>query len=1336
MKYQYENIRNPRRRGMILLIVMAMLSLFASVALGFVFYADAEAVASNMNLQAQQRDQPDVDTEALATYFLSQLLYPTDNIYSALRGHDLARSMYGYNPGVLNFIPYNGVGRSALSYPVAFGSGPRDNYQLPNYTRYEGAQGADFDPYLNFLRNPEFYGKTGDANFRYVGGANPPWTSFDTNSLFLANVGADGTVYLPSFYRSWMPGSGTSAASKYMLMSPDAAWHPAMTLPDMDGGGHVKNLEFGLGVPNNDSIWMDLGYPILTSPSGKRFKPLFAPLIVDLSNRLHLWAHGNRLGTNGAHVSNRGYGATEVNLSKVLTNNPELQALFNLKYGGLGGAAGALPAGSPITFPNSANLSWFAKIDADAFNPGTGRSSDPFVTAWAIRVGMNLAIDVGTPNAETVTVTSVTPATNSFTAVFANPHANGATVRGIMPGGFAFATNSTAAIGSGAGSMSVNAVAYNSYFPFPSYPAGWDNAFTGAGPTNEITQKPLGLNLLNPIAPNLAPLPASHMEALLRWGGTNSPALQSEIFRRMPTTFANIRARNMVTTTNWCLDRIHATPMINWDPTTAGHYQLTPSGYPTWTAAGGPQAPVYGTVSTYPANSEYTGDWRSKLGDSLRLNLNRQLPDYPAPNVVGVIVPGNYPAYNAAIGARKQFARDIYNALVRVTGAQDPNTLPPASVVPASGDYQAARWLAQLAVNIVDYVDNDDFVTPFNWYGGEWVFGTELPRAVLNEVYAQNDNVTTDPGVMTGTAATMNKLNVWVELHNPFMTTPGSDNYPNYLGAARFRLGANAAYQVVVCPTSPGLTAALRNPGNNYGDPEFNNGGVARTLSTSANWPVGGKGKGKTAYNRVFPNNGAASDPTQTNVGFFVLGPAMSTYVPGRNPSLPTTHTTPEMSITTDPVALVPSVTLLLRRLAVPQLPPNPDPTSAQYNPYITVDYFENVPVNDNRTFNATGAQVPAGMGTFQSYGRSQPYAAERTTQVAAQVGVIPGSNPQTSFFRQNSNAPGPFTWLTHLDRPLVNQLELLHVSGFKPHELTQQFITPAGPFGHYAPWNVPAAGIYRALEVLGVPDNMLGTTRGGRVPGRVNINTMTEPEIFHAICDAQDAIAPYASFTTSDVQTAFAAIIAARSAGGPEGTPFKSFAAGSMALGTFLPGNAHPYARLALAQKAYNNVTTTSNTFAVWWTVGFFEVVDETVRPARLGPEIGRDENKHIRHRFFAIVDRSGMQLFNTNSTNNININAALPLPQTNTMNFTPLTGNAGAVPLAVQPGMLLEIDSGPNAEVVVVRTVAGNSFTADFMFPHPLGASIVCRGNPGPQLNYNPRRDSNVVLHLGVIQ
>src|SRR5260370_15917104 len=159
MRYQSVCARaSSRRQGMVLLVVMAMLALFASFEISFVFYADSEAEASRLARQAQDKDQADIDPELLAAYFLNQLLYPTDNIYSALRGHDMATSIFGSSPVALNHHPYAGVGRDKLSYFVpAFGKNTDgsnvDNFNLINYTKYEGAANLG-DPYLGALRMP------------------------------------------------------------------------------------------------------------------------------------------------------------------------------------------------------------------------------------------------------------------------------------------------------------------------------------------------------------------------------------------------------------------------------------------------------------------------------------------------------------------------------------------------------------------------------------------------------------------------------------------------------------------------------------------------------------------------------------------------------------------------------------------------------------------------------------------------------------------------------------------------------------------------------------------------------------------------------------------------------------------------------------------------------------------------------------------------------------------------------------------------------------------------------------------------------------------------------
>jgi hypothetical protein len=1681
MRFQSSH-ETGRRPGMVLLIVMALLALFATVALSFVFYADSAAVASQMNRASMQQQQSDLDTELLAAYFLNQLLYDTDNIYSAMRGHSLARSIYGYNPKRLNFTPYNGVGRESFAPSTTndpdFTTVPMFN-MINNQTFYNPAALAT-DKTVNFVRTPEYYGKVsflptatppsptssavGPASYRYVGGANAPWTGYDTNSLFLAEVTADGTVLMPSFSRPWTASGipATSLAAKYVSLRPDLGWNrdpnnPAnnQTLngvstsfitPDTDTGGDVKNLEYGKGslvgatYYNNDSKWMDLGFPILTAPNGKRYKALFAPLVVDQSNKLHLWAHGNQSGTAGSlHASNIGYGPPSVNLTKLpggvgiappgppatrgateagatvtirtttahgftvgqvvaingVTDNTgapapgyngaftitvvpnattfrftdptpllpvnagngtvmplaELLALYNLRYGGAN-AVGAVP--------NLKAGPSYAQVDADALNPATGLSSRPFF--MAIQTRSTNAI-TGVPAAGAIKTVNVSTNSGNVAPSIATPFpwnfADASTA--IVPGVTQATVGTETVTITGSTATSITAffrqnhpvgtqISLGMTFGFPNFPAGWSNANAA-----ETTNNPLAFNLLNPTFPNILPLAMSNQEALLRFGGTGSPALTSKIFQLMPSTFSNPRARNMVTLSNWHLDRITGAPFLNFSRTTTGHYTYNAAiKYPTLVVASNPK-PVYNTpgsavtstsATNPPWKTEFSTEWRSNLGNFLRVDLNRVLTDYPGAQ---------------ALPDRVQFATDIYNALIRVTGAHDPNK--PFVALSTTVDYKAARWLAQLAVNMVDYIDNDSIITVFPWHktaGGvtvDTVFGTELPRLVMNEVYAQQETVPNS------------RINVWAELLNPLPNVAANN--------VTLQSGATPLYEIEIYGTTTiatavtakpaDLTAWLRDPANNQGKgfpsvpaatvaplatqsnwvpstttpstttlttqvlpasavPQFTppkviagvavpgatKAGTTVTITTTANHGLVATDVGKavtitgvvstagtsivgydgtfvitavpstTTFQYKTPGAGAlanggggnATYVTNANSGFYVVGPAGARYsTAARVPNLPATLASTGMSITIPsakiatatcagtvatitsaaalppsftagqkvvvagvtvpgynntagnpawtitavtgtptlsfsfnvPAALppsaggraslyIPQITMLLRRLANPSLAFN-----AGTNPYITVDYLDQIPVTNFPT-----------AGTVTTVGRPQPYQASLP---------LPAAAPHT-FFRHNVAAGAPFDWLVHLDRPPVNPLEMLHVSGYKPHELTQQFVVGANKFQHYAPWNPfvsatsadPNALIYRGLDSMS-SRYMAGLIAGGRYPGNINLNTIMEPEIFQALCDAHDSSTtqyPNPWFKQTDVANAanptdpttiFGKLLQSRgtpsytSAPGVEpATPFKSFSAAKTNAGgtqvllddtlfrsvggrpLFAVGATtnHPYLQSSLLQKIYNNVTTTSNVFGVWCTVGYFEVVDESVKPARLGAEIGRSENRHIRHRFFAMVDRSAMQLFNTTVTGAA-VPAGVNKTMTYTANVTTITGatsawiatqsyvsanavTAGGVtyfciqantnkpPAAnaafwqplLQPGMLLEIDAGANAEVVAVKTVPGgtNTFTADFTKPHTAGVLISCRGNPGPQSNYNPHRDSNVVLHLSIIQ
>src|SRR6516225_5074356 len=150
---------SQERRGIVLLVVMALLTLFAAVGLSFVFYAEAESTAASFGADAPRKNVPDIDPELLLAYYLSQLLYDLDDtngVYSAMRGHSLARTMYGLQAGVANVNPYNGPGRLHTGSTTGVPSqnnigGGQDDYFGVNYTYYASD---------GFKRSPELYSGT------------------------------------------------------------------------------------------------------------------------------------------------------------------------------------------------------------------------------------------------------------------------------------------------------------------------------------------------------------------------------------------------------------------------------------------------------------------------------------------------------------------------------------------------------------------------------------------------------------------------------------------------------------------------------------------------------------------------------------------------------------------------------------------------------------------------------------------------------------------------------------------------------------------------------------------------------------------------------------------------------------------------------------------------------------------------------------------------------------------------------------------------------------------------------------------------------------------------
>jgi hypothetical protein len=1392
--FQPRHLRSVRRRGAILLVVLALLTLFSIVGLTFVLYAEAESRAARHFRESETFVAPDEDPEHLLAYFLGQLIYGTDNLFSGLRGHSLAETMYGFNadPGVANIVPFSGVGR--LRYPFQpYGGYPvptvlqgQDNHDLINYTQF----GAD-----GFRRYPERHGwRALDDPQVAVPGAytagSVSYTYPDANNLFLAAVRAsDGRVLMPSFHRPYTSvnpanpsdrtgwrGFGpldpnnpnwTSAAGKYLTLRPRPADHSA-AFPYPEDGGDVKNLDDAPG--GNDSIWLDLGFPVKVAPNGKKYKPLFATLIQDLDNRVNVNVHGNIRGTWAGVLnwssslndwqaqsnfdqswtwfsragSDQGWGPWEVNLEKVITFNeepnpaqpPRLEA--RKLFLGANRVRGRYEISNPLPYWGN---NWY-QVDAVRYLAG-----GPFYAR-----------------------------TNSN----ANPW-NSLSVR--LPGHPGRAGT----------------------FCFPLFNAqAYDNSVI----STEGRNHPLLYNFLYPSFTSSYALgglsikdrsfPASNLEALLRYGHIGSPALTSDLFLLCERSFSDAKTRRLVTTHAFDLNRPGATAWA-WHPSGATNYTL-PAGSPFPTGAPLGLPPV-GAVS-----GEFDTDWRSVTAALGRLSLSRDLPNYPTPNTtvqrIRIQDPTVRGAFDRAQQARQQLAREVFDVLRLITGAADP-----ATAAPNTPEFDALRWLAQLAVNLVDFIDKDDYLTPFNWQGAEWVFGTELPRLVLNEAYAEITNHALDLAPTVVQATRDYPVRFWIELHNPLH----SDSvYLTESGVARLQVPADgalpafSAYQLVIAQ-APNDTHLAR-PNNVLGDPDPNQVRLVVsdfTHDTTAGVPF----LTGDEINRVQPASGSLQGPVRDNNGYYVIGPradfpglanlaSMRILDRGAANYRSLEYTLP---VATD-LTNLPAHTLLLRRLACPYVEPNPLPgqpvdPAKPYNSYVTTDYLESVALNDAVRVDAAGAHAGFTAVTARSaHGRKQPYAAHRSQQDVQQPSPAAAGQPRHTFFQANTPRTDPFSWLVFRDRPLINIMELLHAPSGKPHELTQRFLWLDGAgtlrkSDHLAPWTNPNARIYRLFEFLDAGFPIQGVTAGGRSIGKINVNNIWDFETFNALCDAR----PCLHFTDTDVRAVYDRLVRSRTplynpitATGeltPLDRPFRGFAAPHAASGdsqyplgsgledTFLrpdpanPGrmlfevaggatpNDHPFMRYELLTKAFRNLTTRSNVFAVWLTVGFFEVIDDSdsTRPPRLGAELGRAENRHVRHRMFAIVDRSNLSV----SPNDrfrpgprpffMNTDTAVTDPGDRTINLPLTQGRYDDHAFRIKPNDLLTIDVGADQEVITVIDVnyTANRIRALFTKRHAAGVQLTNvgattrMGNPGPQPLFDPHHDDyvGVVRHFSII-
>lgn len=666
--------------------------------------------------------------------------------------------------------------------------------------------------------------------------------------------------------------------------------------------GDVQNLTGGVGVQENDSILVDLGLPA-QKYNNRLIKPLVSILVVDQDGLIDLNAHGNAANT-GAHGSVQGFGPWEVNPLRLYDNETvpatktalltEMSTLVRSRYGS---------TGNPTARNGRFSL---------PFSPAASRLSQASLVNW---------------NAAGASAVGPTPAFQlpTFTPVAgypANPFATNP-----LYGGPGFFDDDVFDAGEPADKARNHPGLYR--------PSDWPTLAAGMSLANPFAF-PVG-DLRRFRHRYAAPLDEYRQTSVHTPGmfvrdgviGTypSATAAEQASYRLDPA-----HARRLLLTLRGgtpdlpglapAYDRVDSTQTLQLPAGSVHAFHAAaafPQAYPAapQPTGGAPFPSDFAPPAT--GNTKVDGrNVRAALGP---VDLNRPLADFRN-DPTQPLSPANVGNQLQARVDRQNLARDIYARLVVATGANalvDPVTgNVQANAPPAGDDFRALRYLAQLAVNIVDAVDNDDANTLFVWNppaGGPGssgplapvdasatptgvdaltaaglaevqdrvVFGVEKPRLVINEAYAEvaNDPTDTFPAPMMVPTKDA-RVRVWVELLNPTATpSPTGLNPAGPQGAGdavlHYPVGpgvpvAFSPYQLVVTRadnSGQNVPNNLADPANVTGDVTVP-GGAAVTPDILLTFDNTG---GTTV---VPPNNGNYAPVAGRVPGVLVVGPTVT----------------------------------------------------------------------------------------------------------------------------------------------------------------------------------------------------------------------------------------------------------------------------------------------------------------------------------------------------------------------------------------------------------------------------------------------------------------------------
>ena len=186
----------------------------------------------------------------------------------------------------------------------------------------------------------------------------PSFSRIDDKWTVTHNAGSNGRRCGPDLGDQAADHAAADARGSPALRWQQSGSRPRPTSPASNGFGRerqsiaIPTLEIvgPWDVDNDndgvrDSIWVDLGDPIQETEDGRRYKPLYAILCVDLDSRLNVNAHGSVADLNPPH-----YRSTALNPPMVgLIETPPGSGSYTATAGSIESGLVQLPTGPPCT---------------------------------------------------------------------------------------------------------------------------------------------------------------------------------------------------------------------------------------------------------------------------------------------------------------------------------------------------------------------------------------------------------------------------------------------------------------------------------------------------------------------------------------------------------------------------------------------------------------------------------------------------------------------------------------------------------------------------------------------------------------------------------------------------------------------------------------------------------------------------------------------------------------------------------------------------------------------------------------------------------------------------